>query len=193
MANGLSADLPKGTDQETTPLQNSNLPNRIGAGISEYFRSIHNSLSNRAIWSNADRPNWESCAFNIDSPKYGDTVVNWAKDTAGQTFKPTGHAEFITQPVGGDGSDWEYNTTDYSIPYADGNDHIRHGEVKNTRLVTEKGELTLITTSVNMRGGLQKIDSIKYSEADEQQRKKIDDILKHIWNNRLHPNGPAIE
>lgn len=111
----------------------------------------------------------------------------------GNTFDPTGSADFLTQPIGSDGSDWEYDMIDYSIPYTDGKSHLHHGYVNNVKLIMEKGELTYISTFVNMHGGVTKNTGIKYSQADENDKEIVDQALRNLWNSRLHFNEPDLQ
>lgn len=187
MLGGQSADLPKAPLTESIIPIDKNLPNKVGLAVSDYFRSVHSGRSATEIWLDSEQAGWEGLSFRANTP--GDRNSG----TMGNTFDPTGNAEFMIQPVDGDGSNWEYNSTQYTIPFTDGRNHLHSGQIKNTRLVMQNGELSYVVTSVNMRGGSQVVEEIKYVEADEQQRGVIDQALKDLWNYKLHPQDPHLE
>jgi hypothetical protein len=174
--------------QNLPPPKDLGLPSRIGSAVSEYFESVHNSRSSGEIWPVSDRPGWEGLAFQAKIPRPEGEYHGMAS-----RFNYTGEVDFLTQPVSGDGSAWEYNATSYTIPTTDGNSHLRHGQMNNTRMVMENGELTYINTSVDMHGGTPQITEIKYSQTDEKGKEEVDQVLKHVWNHRVHSNEPELQ
>ncbi|MBI3342467.1 hypothetical protein HY024_05075 [Candidatus Curtissbacteria bacterium] len=147
-----------------------------GRFISDRFEDARTATP-PPIWTDPVEPNYEGITMAVDDPR------GMRQEGPGQfhTDNRLGSTRVIKQPKGGDGTEWEWNKTEYEIPQqrvVDGVENFFPGFTNNVRVMMRNGDLTLRTTTGDFSGRPPKVEDINYFHANKGNKDKVKTALK---------------